>query len=120
MRGRLALACVVMLMGMLLIGGVALAKTFTGTNGSDDITGTKREDTIRGREGNDRLAGRGGPDDIHGGEGRDRLFGGNGDDTLRANDDQQDKVDCGRGRDFVYADRSDIVNFGCETVRRPL
>ena len=49
MRGRLALACVVMLMGMLLIGGVAFAKTFTGTNGPDDITGTKKEDTIRGR-----------------------------------------------------------------------
>lgn len=121
MRTRLALACVVVAIGMLLVGGAAFAAGFRGTDGPDDITGTERKDTIRGLGGNDRLSGRGGPDEIYGGSGRDKVFGGRGDDILRVDDGTQDIVDCGRGsEDFVYADRSDFIRYGCETVRRPL
>lgn len=40
MRGRLALACIVMAIGVFLVGGVALAATFRGTSGPDEISGT--------------------------------------------------------------------------------
>ena len=96
MRSRLALACVVMLMGVLLVGGVAVAKGFRGTSGPDEILGTKNADTIRGLGGNDRLSGRGGPDEIYGGGGRDKIRGGNGDDVLRAVDGQRDTIYRGR------------------------
>jgi hypothetical protein len=41
MRRRLALACVVRAIGVFLVGGVALAANFKGTDGSDEISGTK-------------------------------------------------------------------------------
>jgi Ca2+-binding RTX toxin-like protein len=122
MRTRLALACVVVAIGMLLVGGAAFAAGFRGTDGRDAITGTERKDTIRGLGGNDRLSGRGGPDEIYGGGGKDKIFGGRGDDTIMADDGKEDTIDCGRGDDFVYADRSDNVTNsggGC-LVKRPL
>ncbi|HKH11010.1 MAG TPA: hypothetical protein VKA73_07690 [Rubrobacter sp.] len=120
MRRRLALACVVMLIGVLLVGGGAFAAGFRGTSGPDDISGTDGKDTIRGLGGNDRLSGRGGPDEIYGGSGRDKIFGNSGDDRIMADDGTQDIIDCGKGKDFVFADRSDVINYGCETVKRPL
>ena len=124
MKSRFALACVVMLMGVLLVSGVALAKNFTGTFRDDQISGTKRADTIKGREGNDRLSGRSGPDEIIGGEDHDRIRGGNGNDILRAADGERDHIRCGNGFDRVYADPDrdselntlDVVYFGCERV----
>jgi Ca2+-binding RTX toxin-like protein len=120
MKSRVALACVVMLMGVLLVGGVAFAKNFDGTAKADEITGTRKHDEIRGLGGDDRLSGSGGPDLIYGGEDNDRIRGGNGDDRLKANDDNRDRIKCGAGNDIVYADVKDIVFFGCETVRRPM
>jgi Ca2+-binding RTX toxin-like protein len=124
MRSRLALVCVVMLMGVLLVGGVAVAKGFRGTSGPDEIVGTKNADTIRGLGGNDRLLGSAGPDEIYGGGGRDTIRGGNGDDRLMAVDGRRDTTYCGDGTDFVYADPDpngpntlDTVYYGCETVK---
>ena len=97
MRGRLALACIVMAIGVFLVGGVALAATFRGTSG---------------------------PDEIYGGGGRDTIRGGNGDDRLMAADGRRDTIYCGNGKDFVYADPDpkgpntlDTVYYGCETVK---
>ena len=78
---------------------VALAATFTETSGPDTFSGTARADRIKGRAGNDHLYGRG------------------GDDYIGANDGLHDAVYCGCGVDFVYADHSDTVYYGCETVR---
>ena len=64
MKRKLMLVCVVMLSGVFLVGGMALAANFRGTDGPDEISGTKRADTIRGLGGNDRLSGSGGPDEI--------------------------------------------------------
>jgi Ca2+-binding RTX toxin-like protein len=128
MRGRLALACVVMLIGVLLVGGVALAAGFRGTSGSDEISGTDRKDTIRGLGGDDRLAGRGGDDEIYGGGGKDKINGNNGDDRIMAADGKRDVIRCGSGRDYVYADYdrydpdgTDLVYYRCEeiTIVRP-
>jgi Ca2+-binding RTX toxin-like protein len=120
MKSRLALAGVVMLMGVLLVGGVAFARNFDGTARADEITGTRKHDEIRGLGGDDRLSGSGGPDLIYGGEDNDRIRGGSGNDRLKANDNNRDRIKCGAGdKDIVYADMKDIVFFGCEIVKRP-
>src|ERR687894_2768578 len=97
MRGKLALACVVMAIGVFLVGGVALAGSFRGTDGPDEISGTKRADTIRGLGGNDRLSGGGGADEIYGNGGPDKINGNNGDDRIIVNDGNKDTVYCGSG-----------------------
>jgi hypothetical protein len=118
MKKKLMLACVVMLIGVFLVGGMALAASFRGSDGPDEISGTKRADTIRGLGGNDRLSGGGGADRIYGNGGSDKIRGNNGDDRLMADDGNKDDVWCGSGTDYVYADVRDTVYFGCETVQR--
>lgn len=68
--------------------------------GSCTIAGTSRADVIEGTP----LWG----DDIRAGAGSDRIH---------ANDGHTDRVDCGPGRDTVWADRSDRLK-GCEIVHR--
>lgn len=47
----------------------------------------------------------------------DVILGGRGNDRIHANDGHTDRVDCGPGRDTVWADRSDRLT-GCEIVHR--
>lgn len=68
--------------------------------GSCAVRGTARADAIEGSIG----AG-------------DVVLAGGGNDTIHANDRHADRVDCGPGRDVVYADRSDRLR-GCEIVHR--
>ena len=46
MKKKLMLACVVMLIGVFLVGGMALAASFRGSDGPDEVTG---QDATRGR-----------------------------------------------------------------------
>jgi Tol biopolymer transport system component len=68
--------------------------------GSCEITGTPGADAIEG------TAGAG-----------DIIVAGAGNDTIHANDGRADRVDCGPGRDVVWADRSDRLT-RCELVHR--
>ncbi len=43
-RRRALLLLASMMLGVLTLGGVALAKEITGTSGSDDLEGTNRAD----------------------------------------------------------------------------
>jgi hypothetical protein len=61
------------------------------------ITGTDRADTLRGTAGADRIVGK---------RGADRIDGRKGPDVIR----------CGAGRDYVIAERQDVVASDCETV----
>ena len=74
-----------------LVGGPALTRTCV-------VAGTARADVIDGspREG-------------------DVILGLGGNDRIHANDGHADRVDCGAGRDVVWADRTDRVR-GCERV----
>jgi dipeptidyl aminopeptidase/acylaminoacyl peptidase len=64
------------------------------------------------------IAGTAGADVIVGtAQGGDVIRAGAGNDTIRARNGHRDTVDCGPGRDTVYADRSDRLR-GCEIVRR--
>lgn len=80
-----------------LASGAALAKTFNGTNGSDELAGTQKADKMDGRGGDDVIEGRGGADKIKGGPGLDEVSGGSGNDTINLADGERDVVDCGEG-----------------------
>ena len=118
-----------MLVGVLLLGGVALAKDIRGTFGPDDLTGTNRmdriyglgaADVILGKVGNDDCDGGGGADEIRcgvgndrvdGGFGHDDLYGGPDNDTILAADGRMDYVNCGLGNnDTAYVDKNDEVD----------
>ena len=68
--------------------------------GSCAITGTSGSDTIEGTNG----AG-------------DRVSAGAGNDAIRVQDRHTDFVNCGPGRDTVWADRTDKLS-GCEVIHR--
>jgi Ca2+-binding RTX toxin-like protein len=125
---------VVLLGGMLLVGvivlsGVALAKDIRGTFKQDDLQGTPQldriyglgaADTIEGLAGNDDCYGGSGNDEVRCGEGDDRvdggfgvdeLFGGPQNDTILAADGKVDYVNCGLGdNDTAYVDEVDEVD----------
>jgi hypothetical protein len=140
---RTLLFVATMLLGVLVLSGMALAVTKTctnnpcvGTNGPDRLTGTDAKNEIRGLAGSDYIAGRaaadelyassgkdevrggGGRDYINGGRHRDELYGGSGNDTIRAQDGYRDYINCGRGYDTAQVDRIDRVSQNCEDVRR--
>jgi Ca2+-binding RTX toxin-like protein len=117
------------LVGVIVLGGVALAQDIRGTFGQDDLQGTGQldriyglgaADTIRGLAGNDDCYGGSGSDEIRCGEGNDRvdggfgfddLFGGPQNDTILAADGQVDYVNCGLGEnDTAYVDEKDEVD----------
>jgi Ca2+-binding RTX toxin-like protein len=102
----------------------------------DQLTGNDRRNVLLGGGGRDVLVGLGGGDTLHGGDGADRVDGGDGADALvgeagldlllggpgadrtDARDGRRDGVECGDGRDFVWADRVDRVQADCERERR--
>ena len=95
-------------------GNDALGEEFASEPGQ----GGPGDDTLEGGPGNDLLFGGPGRDRLVGGPGRDTASGGDGDDTISVRDGTPDSVTCGRGRDFVTADRRDRVSRDCERVLR--
>ena len=117
---RIGLLLMVGALFLLLVSGVALAKSFQctdpncfGTNNNDQIRerqGDRKQDDIHARGGNDRVnAGRFNND-------TDVLRGQKGNDLLISTDgDGQDFLICGSGkRDEVRMDAGDTVSDGCE------
>ncbi len=88
-----------------------------GDSGGDRLWGRAGRDRLSGGSGNDRLDGGSGNDRLNGGSGRNRLSGGSGNDRVSSANGRRESVNCGSGRDFVRADRSDRLR-GCERVRR--
>lgn len=65
------------------------------------------------------IAGGPGTDGLTPGDGEDRVDGGSGRDSITVSGDGRvDRVQCGPGKDVVYADPVDRVARDCETVRR--
>lgn len=86
-----------------------------GGKGNDYLVGDRGADVLRGGPGDDSL-------DLIGEDqfqaGADRVFGGGGRDVIDEHSDGAvDVIDCGPGRDLVYADRRDRVRDNCEIVR---
>jgi Ca2+-binding RTX toxin-like protein len=123
---------------IIIAGGVALAKTITGTDGPNTLIGTtsadqisalrggdyidgmQGDDTLYGNQGNDKVVGRGGKDRIAGGLHSDALLGGSANDTIRAADGYEDTVECGTGTsDTAYIDVDLDTSENCENVNPP-
>lgn len=109
MTRRMAIVVAVVGLMVMAFAGVALAATIDGTAGPDTLIGTPQDDVLRGFGGADTINGRGDKDDV---------FGGRGADTIRARDGERDTIDCGAGRDKVFADPDDedAVAANCEVV----
>jgi hypothetical protein len=118
-----------------VLDGTAAGDTLRGLAGNDRLNGLAGDDCLFGGRGNDRLLGGTGKDRLSGGPGRDRLAGGAGGDWLSGGKGTNsisagpgndvidsanrtpERISCGRGRDRVRADRSDILE-DCERSRR--
>jgi hypothetical protein len=98
-----------------LIDGGAGADEIMGFGGDDKLIGGAGDDHIDGWGGNDVIEGGPGADAIGGGAGRNVIQGNAGDDRIGASNGERDHVDCGPGRDFVRADRVDVLR-GCERI----
>jgi Ca2+-binding RTX toxin-like protein len=136
MRRRALLILATMGLGVLLLGGVALADTIDGTSGPDDLVGTDKEDVIHAKggkdyvsglaeadvlyagAGDDTVVGRDGNDSIYGNAGTDTLYGNNENDTINsAGDGVRDIVKCGHGKkDTAFVDEIDSFKKNCENV----
>jgi Ca2+-binding RTX toxin-like protein len=105
-------------LGVLLLGGVALADTIDGTSEADDLVGTDKDDVIHASGGRDYVSGLAGPDVLYAGAGDDTVVGRDGNDTIDSSGDgAQDFVKCGLGKnDTAYVDKIDSVKTNCENV----
>lgn len=111
------------------------AEECRGTNKPDQIAGSTDRDFIYGQRGGDTINGGGAEDgdEIRGGKGddtindnvvsgdpnrgdTDNVKGGPGNDTINVREGSifLDFVDCGPGRDTVFADARDTVAGNCE------
>src|SRR5687768_18064377 len=136
MLRRMVLLCGALLVGVIVLSGVALAENIRGTFKQDELTGTPQLDRIYGLGAADTIVGRAGNDDCYGGSGADEimcgggndridggfgedvLFGGPDNDTILAADGRVDEVDCGTGdNDTAYVDELDFSAVeGCENL----
>jgi Ca2+-binding RTX toxin-like protein len=113
---RTALLLAVMAAALVVASGMALAKTFIGTENDEKLVGTKLADHINGLGGDDVLLGYAGPDKIRGGDDNDQQYGGRGNDIIYSEGGFRDLVNCGRGTDTAYVDPKDRV-VDCERKR---
>lgn len=101
------------------IVGTNKSDVLNGTDGPDKMLGKGGNDTMNGKAGNDTISGDAGNDVLRGGRGEDLLLGGGGNDRIYARDGERDTINCGKGRDVVWADAIDVITGGCEVVRVP-
>jgi hypothetical protein len=119
---RLMMMVGVMMLGVLVAAGVAVAVTKTCGNNLP-CNGSDRDDVLYERIGSkhDRIFGLDEEDVIDANtfnRDRDVLMGGNQDDRLLTNDtDGRDVANGGRGRDTCFVSRGDRTR-SCEVVRR--
>jgi uncharacterized repeat protein (TIGR01451 family) len=89
----------------------------SGSAGADVLNGGSGKDKLSGGSGNDRLVGGSGNDTISGGQGKNSVSAGSGNDVINSVDGKAEKIDCGKGRDKIRADKRDKLK-GCESVKR--
>lgn len=96
--------------------GTRFGDLLRGLGGNDDLRGLAGGDCLEGGNGNDELEGGPGSDLLTGGRGLNQYFGGSGNDRIRARNNRNDLVACGKGRrDRATVDFGDAVS-GCELV----
>jgi Ca2+-binding RTX toxin-like protein len=115
---RSVLLLLAVVVGLLLVSGVAIARTINcdggqcrGTNSSDTMYGSGGRDNIYSLRGADLVRGNGGSDSVNGDGGRDWLSGGRGNDEVNGGDRDDvvagnsgfDALNGGNGDDRVEA-----------------
>jgi Ca2+-binding RTX toxin-like protein len=116
MKKRVLLLLTLVVLGVVLVVGVALAANFTGTAGPNRITGTGSADNLDGGGGADILIGAEGPDNLFAAFGVDALRGGKGNDLLVTFDfGGGDTASGGDGQDTCVIDQGDNVA-SCEDI----
>lgn len=116
------------------LGGTNREDRMSGFAGSDNLWGQGSADKILGGSGFDYLWGGGGRDKVFTeadggqivdddgktkpGEKGDKLVGGPATDYIYSADGEKDKINCGGGTDYVFADANDNVDASCENVFR--
>jgi Ca2+-binding RTX toxin-like protein len=97
---RITLLLATMMLSLIVVGGVALAATFTRCpGGGADCFGTNNDDTIKGTSGWEFIYAQGGNDTVDGGDGSDVLVG---DDPNDRSLDGEDKLDGGPDDDGLH------------------
>src|SRR5215204_193023 len=126
MKVRAGLILATMVLGGMMLSGVALAITCSpdcgGTPGRDSLLGTASANQMAGYGSRDYINGYANGDRLWGGDGNDTLRGGDGDDVIEGNagvddikggpdddvivavDNDRDHINCGTGRDTAYVD----------------
>jgi Ca2+-binding RTX toxin-like protein len=98
-----------------LYGGGSNDIIYGGPGDETWLSGDDGDDVIYGGDGNDGD----GEYEMSGGPGEDVLHGGDGNDFLNGiGDRQRDKLYCGEGRDYYFADKNDYVD-SCEIKGGP-
>ncbi len=108
---RIGVVFVVIVLGLVVGSGAALAATIScdggvceGTKDPDKLNGSAAQDVMYGLRADDKLYGNGGDDRMYGGSGKDLLRGGHGADDMYGglgNDDFYGEA----GRDYFTGDR---------------
>ena len=101
----------------LVMKGTRKNDKLKGSAGGDRINGGRGNDKISGKAGDDCIKGSKGNDRLSGGKDKDRVRGGDGNDKVKVRDGDRDRVNCGKGKDVVTADKKDKVR-GCEKRKR--
>jgi hypothetical protein len=115
MARRTLLVLASMMLGVLMLGGIALAATIScgdvasegscyGTRKADTMTGDAERNHMLGKRGGDEISGLKGPDAIWGGAGDDRIFAGPGGDYV-ADTKGSNLLSGGPGGDYLNAYR---------------
>jgi Ca2+-binding RTX toxin-like protein len=114
MKRSMAVLIAVMGLMVMVFARTALAVVKVGGPGHDRLVGTAENDPLKGRGGADTIIGKGDSDLLVGGRGTDQI---NACERGRAEDD---RVDCGRGRDTVLTDNTteDTIARNCEVIKR--
>jgi hypothetical protein len=132
---RSVLLLVAATVALLLVSGVAIARTVNcdgglcrGTNSNDTMYGSSGRDTIYSLRGADLVRGDGGADSVNGDGGRDRLSGGRGNDEVNGGDADdvvagnsgRDALNAGNGDDRVEAVDGMVDNISCGNGRHDI
>ena len=112
---RAILLLTVMAVTLVVVAGVALAASMTGTNQANTLTGTANPDKIAGGGGNDTIDGKQGNDVLFGDHGNsDTIIGGADDDFINSADSVGgDDVTAGGNTaagDVCVVDEGDDIN----------
>jgi Ca2+-binding RTX toxin-like protein len=93
-------------------GSSGLRNMLDGGAGDDELIGSRDGEILSGGTGRNVLKGRAGNDDLYA-PGKSTYDAGPGDDYVGSRNRKRDRIDCGRGRDKVYADKGDLLR-NCE------